>query len=60
MDDLEKLYKISEIAGWMRCSRASVYRILKSGSLDSVKRGGSRLVTQGQLTEYLENLKKAA
>jgi excisionase family DNA binding protein len=60
MNELEKLYKISEIAGWMRCSRASVYRILKSGSLDSVKRGGARLVTQGQLTEYLENLKKAA
>lgn len=60
MDDLENVYRISEIANWMKCSRASVYRILKGGSLKSIKVGGARLITQSQITEYLEERKRVA
>jgi excisionase family DNA binding protein len=57
---LERLYRISSVADWMRCSRASVYRILKSGSLKSIKVGGARMITHSQLVDYLEERKRQA
>lgn len=57
-ESLERLYRISSVAEWMRCSRASVYRILKSGSLKSIKVGGARMITHSQLVDFLEERKR--
>lgn len=56
---LDKMYKISEVANWMRCSRASIYRLLNSGDLRSIKVGGSRLITHTQIQDYIERRKDA-
>lgn len=59
MQDLENVYKVPEVASWMRCSRASVYRLLKSGQLRSIKVGGTRVITHSQIVDFIE-LRKAA
>jgi len=57
--ELDKIYKIAEVANWMRCSRASIYRLLNSGDLKSIKVGGSRVITYSQIQNFIE-LRKAA
>ena len=59
MNELEPLYKVSEIAKYLRCSRASVYRLFDAGSLESIKSGGTRLVTHTQMVQYIQRRKAA-
>lgn len=53
-NELDKIFKISEVAAWMRCSRATIYRLLKSGDLKSMKIGGSRVVTYSQMKSFID------
>jgi excisionase family DNA binding protein len=55
----DELYTVDEIATRLRSSRASVYRLLQNGTLDSVKIGGARKVMHSQLLEFLEKCKKS-
>jgi excisionase family DNA binding protein len=57
MEDLDSLYRIREVIGFMKTSRATVYRLIKSGQLQSIKCNGTRYVTHSQLLEFVEHLK---
>jgi excisionase family DNA binding protein len=59
MSELEKVYRLGEVAVWMRCSRASIYRLLKAGQLGSIKIGGTRLIAHSQLVDFIEMRKRA-
>lgn len=59
MQELDNVYKIPEVASWMRCSRASIYRLIKSGKLRSVKLGGTRVITHSQIVDFIELCKAA-
>lgn len=54
------LFDLDDVAYLTSLSRAEVEREIARGTLQSVKRGRRRLVTRGQLTEYIERLTKGA
>jgi excisionase family DNA binding protein len=56
--EIDEIYKLQEVAKWMRCSRATIYRLLKNGELSSIKFGGSRLIAKSQLIDFLEKQKQ--
>jgi excisionase family DNA binding protein len=56
MDQL--LYTIDETAEILRSSRTSVYRLIKSGLLVSVKVSGSRRVTRQAIERFITSLEK--
>jgi excisionase family DNA binding protein len=58
--ETDELYTVSEIAISLRSSRASVYRLLQNGALDSVKIGGARKVLRSQLLEFIARSKVSA
>ena len=55
--EIDQIYKIEEVAKWMRCSRATIYRLLRNGELSSLKFGGSRVIAKSQLLEFIEKQK---
>ncbi len=57
MQDLDTLYRISEVAGFLKASRATVYRHMESGLLESLKCRGTRYVSHSQLLAFVERLK---
>jgi excisionase family DNA binding protein len=59
MQELENVYKVPEVAAWMRCSRASIYRLLNSGQLHSIKIGGTRVITHSQIVDFIDRRKAA-
>jgi excisionase family DNA binding protein len=56
--EIDQIYKIEEVAKWMRCSRATIYRLLRNGELNSLKFGGSRVIAKSQLLEFIEKQKQ--
>ena len=54
-----RLFRISEVAELMGCGRTTVYALLKSGELKSVKVAGCRRVHADDLAEYLERLRES-
>lgn len=52
--------QIPEAADVLRCSRAHVYKLLKSGALRGHKDGKRRFVTVNALREYVDSLDRAA
>jgi excisionase family DNA binding protein len=56
--EIDQIYKIEEVAKWMRCSRATIYRLLRNGELSSLKFGGSRVIAKSQLLEFIEKQKQ--
>ena len=58
--ETDELYTVSEIAISLRSSRASVYRLLQNGTLDSVKIGGARKVLRSQLLDFIARSKVSA
>ena len=56
MDQL--LYTIDETAEILCSSRTSVYRLIKSGRLMSVKVSGSRRVTRQAIERFVASLEK--
>jgi len=56
--EIDEIYKLEEVAKWMRCSRATIYRLLRNGELSSIKIGGSRLIAKSQLLDFIEKQKQ--
>jgi excisionase family DNA binding protein len=54
------LFTIDEAAAQLRVSRWSVYNLIRSGQLQTIKIGRRRLVPLDALTECLERLKELA
>ena len=54
------LFTIDEAAAQLRVSRWSVYNLIRSGQLRTIKIGRRRLVPIDALTECLEHLKELA
>lgn len=54
------LLTIDEAAGSLRVSRWSVYNLIRSGQLRTIRIGRRRLVPMNALTECLERLKEMA
>jgi excisionase family DNA binding protein len=54
------LFTIDEAAARLRVSRWSVYNLIRSGQLHTIKIGRRRLVPSDALTECLEHLKELA
>jgi excisionase family DNA binding protein len=54
------LFTIDEAAARLRVSRWSVYNLIRTGQLHTIKIGRRRLVPLDALTECLEHLKELA
>ena len=54
------LYRVDEAAAALRLSRSSVYELIRSGQLSSVKQGRRRLVPVTALAVYVASLGGAA
>jgi excisionase family DNA binding protein len=54
------LFTIDEAAARLRVSRWSLYNLIRSGQLRTIKIGRRRLVPIDALTECLEHLKELA
>lgn len=50
-----RLLTVPEIAGLLRVSKMTVYRLIQSGELSAYKIGGSYRVNDVVLAEYLNN-----
>jgi hypothetical protein len=59
LHEIDQFYKISEVTRMIKASRATVYRLLNSGALESVKSRSGRFVTHSQLLTFVERLKAA-
>lgn len=53
---MEKLLTIPEVAEILRLSKPSVYRLMASGQLKSVKVGGRTLFKESELERFIDNL----
>jgi excisionase family DNA binding protein len=54
------LLTVEEAADWLRVSRWSVYNLIRSSQLRTIKIGRRRLVTRAALAECVELLAKDA
>lgn len=54
------LYRVEEAAEALRISRATLYELIRCGSLRTVKLGGRRLVPVAAISEYVDTLGSAA
>jgi excisionase family DNA binding protein len=54
------LFTIDEAAAQLRVSRWSVYNLIRSGQLQTIKIGRRRLVPLDALTQCLQRLKELA
>lgn len=52
-------YTVPEVAQHLRLGRTTVYRLIGTGELPSIKVGGSRRVTASALQVFLEGLQSA-
>jgi excisionase family DNA binding protein len=57
MDAHDRLYTLAEIPAILRVSRTTVFELLASGALASVRIGARRFVTASQIDAFLEALK---
>jgi excisionase family DNA binding protein len=53
--EVENLFRIEELSRIWRVSRSSIYRRIREGKLQSIKLGGTRLVSRSQAIEFLES-----
>jgi excisionase family DNA binding protein len=56
LQDIPEFQTPNEICDRLRISRAKLFRMLKSGQLDSVKIGGTRLIAASQYIAFVERL----
>jgi excisionase family DNA binding protein len=59
-DVVPLMYRVDEAAAALRLSRSSVYELIRSGQLRSVKQGRRRLVPVTALADYVASLGGAA
>lgn len=55
--EVENLYRVDELSRIWRVSKSSIYRRIREGELQSIKLGGTRLVSRSQAIEFLERSK---
>jgi excisionase family DNA binding protein len=55
--DATDLLTVQEVAEGLRISRWTVYQLIRSGQLESVKIGRRRLLLQSSLEEYVRRLR---
>ena len=53
-------FDVNEAAGMLSISRRTLYELLRSGELRSIKIGSRRLVRMSDMTEFLQNHEDAA
>lgn len=58
--DERLLYRVSDVAACLSLSRTKVYELVRSGTLPSVRIGGTRRVRGADLTAYVESLERVA
>ena len=51
---MSRLFTVSEVAGVMRVSRMTVYRLIRRGQLKAIRVGRNYRVREDDLNEYLE------
>lgn len=56
---LARLHDIEGVQGRLRVGRSTVYKLIASGRLESVRLGDRRLVTEDALREFIESLPAA-
>lgn len=49
-----ELYTVAEVAAMMRVSKMTVYRLVQSGRINSIRFGRSYRVPQGAVRQYLD------
>lgn len=54
----ERLHSIPGVVDRLSISRSSVYMLIRSGALTSVKSGGRRLVSESAINEYIDRLRE--
>lgn len=54
------LYRVDEAAQALRLSRSSVYELIRSGQLRSIKHGARRLVPVDALSEFVQAISREA
>jgi excisionase family DNA binding protein len=54
------LYRVNEAIEILSLSRSTVYELIRSGRLRTVKEGGTRLVPAGAITDYVALLEREA
>lgn len=54
------VYKVTEAAELLNCSRAKAYEMVQSGELESIKVGKDQRVTAAGLQAYIKKQLKAA
>jgi len=52
------LYRVPEVAGFLSLSRTTVYELVRSGVLPSVRIGGARRVRGEDLAQYVDSLER--
>ncbi|MGN9837574.1 helix-turn-helix domain-containing protein [Nonomuraea sp. H19] len=53
-----RLYRVRDVVRLLGQSRSSVYELIRSGRLKSVKEGRTRLVTAAAIGEYIALLER--
>jgi excisionase family DNA binding protein len=53
--EVENLFRVEELSRIWRVSRSSIYRRIREGKLQSIKLGGTRLISRSQALEFLES-----
>jgi len=51
----DRLCRIPEVANHLACSRATVYRLIRTGQLSSIKVLADQRVPAGSVAEYIFN-----
>lgn len=52
--ELEPAFRVEELSRAWSISRSALYRRMRAGDLESIKLGGSRLVTRTQAADFLK------
>ncbi len=52
--EVENLFRVEELSRIWRISKSSIYRRIREGELESLKLGGTRLVSRSQAVAFLE------
>lgn len=54
---MNHLLRVPEVADILGCGRTTIYGLIKSGRLQSVRVGGCRRISQNDLEAYIERLR---
>lgn len=60
MDTPMRLLTVPEVQERTQLSRSSVYKLLQSGDLESIKIGGARRIPEDALESYIRTLRIAS